>query len=282
MDTPPECPLSNLESIIRNSVQFTRCDGAVKLGASKVGGRPHLPKNFRWPYFKGENYDGEVAKRPLSFIAQFNLAEIAEYDKDGVLPHSGMLYFFYELETMCWGYDPDDDGCARVYYSDAEPDELSVTEFPFDLGGDKAIPEAAVDFSAVKNLPSFEEYYSAYGGDIDFKEYEAAAESLGIDTERDGSAVFKLLGYADLMQGSIIEECEMVSEGIYCGKPAKLNEKKLKSIKEKSRDWVLLAQFGTLSDDVMFGDSGAIYYYIRRQDLERRDFDSIHLSLQCC
>ena len=52
-------------------------------------------------------------------------------------------------------------------------------------------------------------------------------------------------------------------------------------IAAKSAEWVLLGQFGTLSDSLMFGDCGAIYYCIRRADLEARRFDRIHLTLQC-
>ena len=28
----------------------------------------------------------------------------------------GLLSFFYETDTQCWGYDPKDQGCARVYW----------------------------------------------------------------------------------------------------------------------------------------------------------------------
>ena len=77
----------------RNSIELLPTDGPgkVELGSSKVGGRPHLPKEFEWYRYEGTNYDGVTAGRPLSFLAQINLAEIADLDIDGVLPSRGML-----------------------------------------------------------------------------------------------------------------------------------------------------------------------------------------------
>ena len=39
---------------------------------------------------------------PLSFIAQFNLSDLERYDTEGLLPHSGVLYFFYDGVDQPW------------------------------------------------------------------------------------------------------------------------------------------------------------------------------------
>lgn len=97
-----------LPEIVKNAIACSRTDAGDcdRLGISKIGGKPHLPQDFVWPYFKGENYDGEVADRPLSFVAQINLAEAAPYDKDRVLPHTGMLYFFMNLKRCAGAMIP--------------------------------------------------------------------------------------------------------------------------------------------------------------------------------
>ena len=41
--------------------------------------------------------------------------DIAPFDTDGILPKSGILSFFYELETMRWGFDPDNLNSAKVF-----------------------------------------------------------------------------------------------------------------------------------------------------------------------
>ena len=55
------------------------------INKSKIGGKPYLPKDFIWPYYQ---------ELPLSFLAQINLEEVNSFDKDKLLPSTGMLYFF--------------------------------------------------------------------------------------------------------------------------------------------------------------------------------------------
>lgn len=268
----------------RNSVTFSASGGEDSLGGlSKIGGRPVLPENFKWPYYRGESiFDGEVKNRPLSFIAQFDMSEIAIFDTDNMLPHTGFMYFFYELNTMCWGFSPDDIGCAKVYYFDVEADKLCEYELPDDLDENLRVPEMKLSFGNAESYPVNEEFCDIFEKDIDWEEYDDILAELGVDTGRDPEKIFKLLGYADTIQGSMLIECEKVTSGIYCGSPVKLPQDKEKEIAEKSRDWILLAQFGTISDEIMFGDCGCIYYYIREKDLKNKRFDRVHLILQCC
>ena len=96
-------------------VFYTERDKAVK-GCSKFGGKPDIPESFEWPYFCTNTFDDdEIKPRALAFLMQINCEEISEFDKDGLLPDKGMLYFFYELGSQRWGFDPKDRGYARVY-----------------------------------------------------------------------------------------------------------------------------------------------------------------------
>ena len=168
-----------------------------------------------------------------------------------------------------------------MFYADVPAFDLAVTEFPHDLNSEKYVPETAVCFSSVSNLPAYEEFSDLFGNDIDWDDYDAAVQRFGVETDCDTEEICKLLGYADLIQGSIIWECEMIAEGFYCGKPAELTSAQKEHVRQRSADWVLLAQFGTLSDELMFGDCGSIYFHIRKVDLKNRHFGNIHLSLQC-
>jgi len=38
-------------------------------------------------------------------VAQINFAETSKFDTDGLLPKSGMLYLFYDINLHVWGYD---------------------------------------------------------------------------------------------------------------------------------------------------------------------------------
>jgi len=70
---------------------------------SKWWGDPDLPENFQYPVMKvsegGESYD-----YPLTFICQINCEDIAPFDKEGMLPHEGMLYFFGAIDELL-GYE---------------------------------------------------------------------------------------------------------------------------------------------------------------------------------
>ena len=58
------------------------------------------------------------------------------------------------------------------------------------------------------------------------------------------------------------------------------------SILTDLQDEVLLLQFNSIETDddyaLMFGDCGALYFVISREDLLARRFDKIRFELQCC
>ncbi len=278
-----------LTSLSRNGISLTpmAADAPIAPGGSKFGGKPDLPADFAWPYHEGVDYSDVRANRPLAFLAQLNCAELKPYDAEHLLPETGVLSFFYELETTPWGYDPADRGCARVYWFENEP--LQPTEHPDDLMEEYRFAELALDFSASVMLPSYEEFDHLTCGetDIDWDDYEelCAERELHVPHEEDQHTV---LGYASLMQGECLTECEMVERrGLYMGNGdamLALGEIERAQLNADSRAWVLLFQMGSVETaemELMFGDCGLIYFYIRREDLARRDFSRVWLILQC-
>ena len=270
--------------IIKNAIEFEIDESATKplpIGASKLGGLPHLPASFEWPYYEGTTYEGERANRPMTFVAQMNLRELAPLDKDGLLPHTGMLYFFYEMTSAPWGEEPQDFGSAKVYWIDAPEAELTATPFPADLTEPHycfAEDEQGLTFKAVPSLPNLEEFLELYGDEFDMDDnddeeddsYYDALESFGV-TGDDYPETKKLLGYADLFQDSMLGDCERVLSGL---SPQNLTKEQIRQIEEGQKDWILLAQFIEL-----WGSTG-FYYYIRKQDLARRDFSKVHMIQQ--
>lgn len=57
------------------------------LGASKIGGNPHLPDNLQWP----KNHQ---------FIAQLNIAEFKHLDIEDLFPDKGIFYFFMNPDVI--------------------------------------------------------------------------------------------------------------------------------------------------------------------------------------
>ena len=249
----------------------------------KLGGKPYLPADFEWPTFRSAD-DGIT--RPLSFFCQINLAQVKPYDKDNVLPESGMLYFFYECESSTWGFDPADKGAARVFYFE-NTDGFVPLDLPDDLEEEYAIPEIAVKFGSQKSYPGFEEFENYSDIDCDWDDYDEMLEKLGVDVDCDAED-HKLLGYADTIQGEMLTECERVSRGLYCGDAESYDntpDEVKADIEKHAGDWMLLLQLSTVAKgdfEWMFGDCGMLYFYIRKDDLAARKFDKMQFSLQCC
>lgn len=273
-----------LEKSARNSIRLN-IDGKPA-GRTKFGGKPDVPADFKWAYYKGADYLDEIPKnRPLSFIAQFDLSEIAKYDTDDLLPKTGLLSFFYECDTMRWGYDPKDRGCARVYYFE-DANALSPAEFPDDLEEYFRFPEIGITAYSEKSYQSYEDFLVQREKMVrEWEAFEAAEKSLGI---KDPSECSKLLGWANVIQNNMTRECELVAKrGYYLGKSWDEVTPRDRQETEQwaNRDWLLLFQLDTVFNDdfeLMFGDCGRIYFYIHRDDLAARNFDNVWLILQCC
>jgi len=117
-------------------------DEKLPVGASKFFGAPDIFDGFEWPTIEvdGEEYD-------LSFIGQINLAEVSKYDTDGLLPKTGMLYFFYDLDEM--PHDPSDAGSCRVIYHESD-DDLHAISYVDEDGEDMSFREMKVEFELVE------------------------------------------------------------------------------------------------------------------------------------
>lgn len=271
-----------LEGTVMNSVvlEIGICRQPLG-GRTKFGGKPLVPEGFDWPYYEGADYMfEEVKRRPLSFFAQFDLSQISEFDTEGLLPPTGMLAFFYDYETQRWGFDPKDKGCARVYLFDGE---LAPAEFPEDLPESGRFPELGISAKSERSYQSYEDFLVQRDPRrLQWEEFESAEKILGI---KEPGSRSKLLGWADIIQGNMTRECELVSRGYNLGsgwddvKPQDRQEAE----QWANRDWVLLFQLDSILNgyELILGDGGRLYFYIRREDLEARNFDNVWLILQC-
>ena len=257
----------------------------AKIGGTRFGGAPDVPDGFEWDYFEGKGsiLDDTVKSRPLAFIAQFDLEEMAQYDADGLLPKTGVLSFFYEPESMRWGFDPKDKGCARARWF-PDKNALHTAEFPDDLAEDYRFPMMKISASSELSYASYEDLSLQHDEWVeDWDEFESVEESLGIEEPDECS---KLLGWANPIQGNMTQQCELISRGYYLGhgwddiSPRDRQE----SEQWANRNWTLLFQLDCIVDgnfELAFGDGGRIYFYIRREDLAAGNFDNVWLILQC-
>ena len=175
--------------------------------ATRFGGQPDVPRSFIWPTFEGKDYDDVTKERPLAFLAQFNCTELIEFDIEKRLPDHGLLSFFYELDTQRWGYDPNDRGCARVYWFE-DLSQLSAAEFPDELDVEYRLPILNIRLSAETSLPSLEDFLTAFPQETD-DSYIAAYNELTAASD----TYSQLLGWPDVLQNNMYTECDLVSKG---------------------------------------------------------------------
>ena len=116
----------------------------LELGQSRIGGQPDLPPQFQWPRFAGLE---------LSFIAQFDLAELAVQPSVLPLPKQGYLVFFYDSDQRTWGFDPNDLGSARAFYFPGPASSLIRTELPDDVSESGRFQCCALQYTLEHNLP---------------------------------------------------------------------------------------------------------------------------------
>jgi uncharacterized protein YwqG len=236
--------------------------------ASWLGGSPVMPAAMEWPRWKD---------RHQAFIAHVSLAHVAPHDKEEVLPKTGRLLFFYDAAQETWGFDPADRGSWSVVY--VEDGALCSA---------RSAPDGVPTFSRVSlepistiNIPPWESLvFNGLGiADTELDAYDALVDTVN----GTNAIVHKLLGYADPLQNSMEAECQLASNGIYCGDSHARNHPRASELLPGSTDWRLLLQID--SEDkaaMMWGDSGRLYYWIREADLRRRHFDDTWFVLQCC
>ena len=275
----------SLKAMGRSSIELKIAGkDEYKTGATRFGGQPDVPPGFVWPSFLGENADGVVKSRPLSFLAQFNCADLAQYDTEHLLPDHGLLSFFYEMDTHPWGFDPKDKGCARVYWFE-DTTALSAANFPEALANHFRFPMVKIKLSPKTSYPSWEDFSNAFPEADDDDIFYATWDEL---TETDTDTYSQLLGWPNVIQSSMFTECDLVTQGYYLGDEtgwSRVSEDARKQADEIAMDrWTLLLQLDTVQCEnfrLMFGDCGHLYFYITREDLQERRFDRVWAILQC-
>lgn len=246
-------------------------DETLPTGVSRIGGVPDLPRDVEWPVWNG---------LPLAFIAQIRLEE--REDADSPLPLRGVLSFFYDAEQRTWGFDPADRGSWRVFHFD-DPTRLVRREPPRELPPQARYTACCVEFSQLLSLPT----YGMLIERLDMSEMEQVAywgfpEEWADEQVGDEGPRHQLLGHPEPIQGEMHLECQLASNGLYCGDASYRDHPRYAELEPGAGDWTLLLQID--SDDaagMMWGDVGMIYYWIRRKDLARGAFERVWLVLQC-
>lgn len=267
-----------LKSLAQNSIVLNIArKEKYKLCGTRFGGQPDVPEGFVWPTFEGEDYCGDVAERPLAFLAQINCEEIAPFDKEHLLPDHGLLSFFYSVVSEPAGFDPKDKGGIKVYWFE-DLSVLSKAEFPEDLDEDSIFPMVKIKLRNESSYPCWEDFMAKFPETEYDEAFEEAQEELEVEEPEESS---KLLGWPDVNQSSMFADLYFITKGYYLGNSegyAKITEKEKEEAKTAIDRWQLLFQLDIVECGdfmLMLGDCGRLYVFIQKDDLLNRNFDNV-------
>ena len=122
------------------SLNISKPKEKLKAGESKLFGNPDVWDGFIWPSVRenGAEYD-------LTFMCQINCEQASAFDESGLLPKTGILYFFYDLDTMP---EAPDEKSARVLWYNGELFDLHEMILTDEEGNSLAFSEQKIDFEA--------------------------------------------------------------------------------------------------------------------------------------
>ncbi len=221
---------------------------------TKLGGRPYIDSAlFQWPHVDNE---------PLAFIAQLDLSELTATLSIDWLPTTGLLLFFYDVETMPSGLEANDNELWKVIYfkqSDTEanfPTNL-IEEFKFN----------AIYLEAIKTeqLPSQQRNEVIA---LNLTPSQKIVYDELYDREIGEQPTHQVSGFPDYIQDDNMEQrCQQLNS-----QNETLNR----------ADWRLLLQLDTDENaEMIWGDCGTLYFWIRKQDAKMGCFDKVKLIFQC-
>jgi hypothetical protein len=251
---------TEIEQVAFPSIRLTTHavnEAQLELGATRFGGAPDLAALQPWPEHNGS---------PLPFVAQINLSEVALYDTMRLLPNEGMLSFFFDIDAFFDSW-PSPQSVWRVLYG-YHAGALQQASLPERGAKRKHYRPSLVTISPEMTLPDYSQYDATSLQRLGLLEpltqeeeeayYEVQAQLVGTVGATFHVPLHRLLGHPDDVQWDMHDDLS--------GSPT---------------DWQLLLQID--SDGVPnteWGDTGRIYYWIRTQDLARRDFSQVTLLLQ--
>lgn len=237
--------------------------------ASYLGGTPPLFPAFKWPEHKG---------RPMGFLACIDLSQLP--DALDWLPKTGKLLFFYDMEEQPWGFDPNDRGGWSVIHV-TEPLETKALKAaaPPNFNPEHLLKSKSIRFVMANLPPTWEETALS---PLNLTEVENEALMEWRSTLSGEGPLHLMGGYPNPIQNAEMAlECQLVSNGLYCGDPTGYQDPRAKQLAESAKDWQLLLQMDSDDDlGVMWGDVGSIYFWIRADDAKQGHFDRAWLISQ--
>jgi len=246
----------------------------VKIGKSKIGGKPDLPKDFEWP--KSDN-------KSMLFCAQYNLSELTKFDEENNLPKKGFFYVFLSLDQDWKEFNGVNQPYKLIF---SENENIVRTEFPNDLEQNQTFKTAEIEYFQFYTIPDDENYklfeFEKKYEDFYFYFYQPTDEYLIEELYEDSNKMHQILGYDRSIQSSVVYEFASKELGLYLAESSE-HKKRWNDILELSKTYELLLQLDcddSNTDLSKYGGSGTYYFGLSKTDLKKKNFDDIKMSFQ--
>ncbi|HVF85354.1 MAG TPA: YwqG family protein [Abditibacteriaceae bacterium] len=251
-------------------------DKDIAVGQSKIGGAPDMPPSFMWPMWK---------EKPLGFVAQFNLEEIAPFDLNKELPSSGLLSFFYTIENLPWGSRDDKDAWRVFFWAHNRALKRGVNA---QASQRNSLPSHSVEFDIEWQHPDYGSPKIGFP-DLSDGEFEQLNEKLqdSVNALYPNISQHHLLGYANSVQDDVLLGVALRQSSEKRKLYETHREFAERILLAEADQWRLLFQLDShfvqepRHFEWMWGDAGMIYFCIRNEDLKSENFDNVFLELQC-
>ncbi|MEU4330106.1 YwqG family protein [Nonomuraea dietziae] len=246
-----------LVALRRTGISLTPRRDRLTAGRTHLGGVPDLPPGALWPHRRD---------RPMTLLAQIDLAETSHCDDERLLPPAGLLQIFADLSSdIAWDDTTHGPG-VLVMTQPPQARDLIVAPPP---AGTETLPHRAVTPAVDPSLPPPDSPFYHDLTDLDLtgddptnpsEEFAAFIEFLNEfhpPLDDDDRPRHRLLGYADLLQDDPWRHCATADPST------------------PPTQWQLLAQIDS-EPDAPLGDNGLVYIFIPRDALAAGDFTRAH------
>lgn len=238
---------------------------------SKLGGRPYLPLNEKYPC----NSQGDK----LAFFAQINFSEMPHLDG---FPTKGILVFFldiYNSEIYGMNYEDytDQDGFRVLYFEEVLEDENMLNKETDDHDWDDSDEELDFPFDPkIEYLFKFKrikQYVTS--SDYRFKDLK-----ISEDVDEEDSELSEDFCLIDMYQEELDKEMHIIG-----GYPSFIQWDPREENGNKYMGYESLFHIASESIDhetiIMWGDVGFANFMIKPEDLAKKDFSKVLFMWDC-
>ena len=244
----------------------------LKIGSSKIGGKPDLPKNISWPKSNDSH---------LVFCAQYNVSELEKFDVENLLPKKGIFHIFIGINEE-WNEFSMKQNDTKIFFTE-NTENLERKEYPTSFNLERMVEPAEIEYFESITIPDDENYKLFYFNDkyedFYFHFYQDTEEYIAEELNSFTDNMHQILGEDRSVQSSVVYEFSRNELNITDEDYAE----KWNEILENSKTFTNLIQLDCMDSNTnlsKFGGSGVFYIGLKTKELQDKNFNNLIISFQ--